>query len=218
MDNDTLKVLKEAGCYGLFYGVESGDSKILKNIMEKQIELEKIEEVISATIKEDLYTAASFIFPAPFETEESEKNTKNIIKKYFPNQKKAAVITQFPFLIPKTTWWNNRKKFGIELLSTEASYQKQLATYKIKHILPPTFWETMPYTINGISQTDLALKNRLFQKELLDQNIILNFTDDLAMLGDKANMLPQDFRKLHFEIFLTGNQNLLSNIIYKLNA
>ncbi|MAF42779.1 MAG: B12-binding domain-containing radical SAM protein [Parcubacteria group bacterium] len=74
VDLETLKIMKEAGCHQVMYGIESGDAEILKNI-QKRISLEKVEETIAATKKAGIDTRLAFMIGNPGETEETIQKT-----------------------------------------------------------------------------------------------------------------------------------------------
>lgn len=95
MDEEMMKKLSEAGCYGIFFGVESGSTRILQKI-NKGFTREKARRVIlEATNYFDKITA-SFIWGFPFETLLDFKKTVSLIKEF----KKNEVLTQLFRLTP----------------------------------------------------------------------------------------------------------------------
>lgn len=63
---DMLKLMKDAGCWMIEYGIESGCQRIIDS-MRKNITKEKIREVINATHEAGIVTKGNFIFGNPGE-------------------------------------------------------------------------------------------------------------------------------------------------------
>ena len=74
-----LKKMKEAGCWQISFGLESGSQKIL-NIMRKGITLEQSRNAINWTKKAGMGTRAYFVFGMPGETKETIKETVEFAK------------------------------------------------------------------------------------------------------------------------------------------
>ncbi|MCP4151439.1 MAG: radical SAM protein, partial [bacterium] len=68
-DRETIELMKESGCEGVFLGIESGSDKILKN-MNKAATVEKYLRGISLLNEYDMLAYGSFIIGFPGETEE----------------------------------------------------------------------------------------------------------------------------------------------------
>jgi len=76
---ELLKKMSEAGCYQIFYGVESSEQRLL-DLMSKGITLEKIRNAFRWTREAGIEALASFIIGLPTETEEEAKNTAKFAK------------------------------------------------------------------------------------------------------------------------------------------
>lgn len=73
---DLLREMKRAGCYQIFYGVESGVPRLLE-LVNKRIPLEKTEQAFRWTSKAGIQITASFILTLPTETvEETEQSIR----------------------------------------------------------------------------------------------------------------------------------------------
>lgn len=77
VDRELLKRMKKAGCYQIFYGVESGSQRLL-DLIRKDITLEQVKEAFKITKEEGIEAMASLIMGLPTETEEESRQTANI--------------------------------------------------------------------------------------------------------------------------------------------
>lgn len=74
MDDEMLKIMKDAGCYMISYGFESYSPVVLKS-MKKHITQEQIDRAVDLTLKNNLSLQANFIFGDPAETNLTAKAT-----------------------------------------------------------------------------------------------------------------------------------------------
>lgn len=77
IDKGLLRKMKKAGCYQIFYGVESGSQRLL-DLIRKDITLEQIKEAFKITKEEGIEAMASLIMGLPTETEEDSRRTADI--------------------------------------------------------------------------------------------------------------------------------------------
>lgn len=80
VDLDLLRLMSEAGCAQLRYGIESGNEETLV-LMNKRINLKMIEEAIAATKKAKIKTVGYFILGYVGETPLTIRKTINFSKK-----------------------------------------------------------------------------------------------------------------------------------------
>ncbi|MBU1912180.1 MAG: B12-binding domain-containing radical SAM protein [Candidatus Omnitrophica bacterium] len=73
-----LDELKEAGCIRIYYGIESGDLTILKNI-NKKINIDTVKRVISLTKEKRIGTFGYFMIGNIGETEDTIKKTLDLM-------------------------------------------------------------------------------------------------------------------------------------------
>ncbi len=71
---ELLRLMRSAGCVNIYYGVESGDERMLR-VMNKKAALEDIRETFRRTREAGIKPEASFLLGVPGETEESAENT-----------------------------------------------------------------------------------------------------------------------------------------------
>ncbi len=76
---DMLDALKEAGCYRIFYGIESGNPKILETL-RKKADIEQIRRVVQRTDKAGISAFGYFLVGSPGETYETYRETVDFAK------------------------------------------------------------------------------------------------------------------------------------------
>lgn len=76
-----LNKMKEAGCIGIFYGLESADDAVLRS-MRKGITVDSMLEVLKMTNEEGLNVRGGFIFGDTVETCESAERTLNWVQQH----------------------------------------------------------------------------------------------------------------------------------------
>jgi radical SAM superfamily enzyme YgiQ (UPF0313 family) len=74
VDYELLKHMKEAGCYSIAYGIESGNQCIL-DALNKRIRLSDIEQAVKDTRKAKIEAIGYFMLGAPNETLDTMKDT-----------------------------------------------------------------------------------------------------------------------------------------------
>lgn len=68
MDDEIFRLMAESGCQSIGIAVESGTERVLKQIIEKPVNLKKIPEMIKTAQKYGIYVAANFIIGFPDES------------------------------------------------------------------------------------------------------------------------------------------------------
>ena len=92
---ETLKMMNEAGCWMIQYGVESGSQKVL-DLMKKQISKEKIEQAIDIAHKAGILCKGFFIGGFLNEDRSTLKETYEFIKKCKLDDISFNYYTPFP--------------------------------------------------------------------------------------------------------------------------
>ncbi len=95
VDSQMLKALKAAGCERVHFGVESGNTEILK-ILKKDITLEKAREAFKETKKAGLDILAYFMIGSPGETKKEIQDTISFAKSLSPDYAHFTILTPFP--------------------------------------------------------------------------------------------------------------------------
>jgi anaerobic magnesium-protoporphyrin IX monomethyl ester cyclase len=108
-DEQTIRLMKEAGCEGVFLGIESGSDQMLKR-MNKTARRRHYLEALPVFKDVGICTHASLIIGFPGETEETVAETVSLIEEGQPDFFRA----QLWYCDPVTPIWQQREKYGIE--------------------------------------------------------------------------------------------------------
>jgi len=92
---ETLKMMKKAGCYSIFYGIESFDQECL-DAVNKGIKVEQAQKAMELTKKAGIEVRANFILGLPNETPEKVKAMVKKICKINPDYIKFNILTPYP--------------------------------------------------------------------------------------------------------------------------
>lgn len=95
VDRELLKVMKDAGCYMIAYGVESGDQGILRNL-KKDITLDQAFEAFKLTHNAGIESVAYFMIGSPKETPKTIKKTIDFAKKLNPDFAQFSITIPYP--------------------------------------------------------------------------------------------------------------------------
>ena len=95
VDKELLRHIKQAGCYSIAYGIESGSQEIL-NTLDKDISLEQAEEAVRLSREVGLQTIGYFMIGSPGESPETIRQTIQLAKKLKLDFAQFAVTTPFP--------------------------------------------------------------------------------------------------------------------------
>ena len=92
---EKLKLMKKAGCWNIFYGIESGNQDLL-DIIGKGVTLEQIRNAIKWTKKAGIEIRANFMLALPGETPEKAQKTIDFAKELDPDFVKFNITTPYP--------------------------------------------------------------------------------------------------------------------------
>lgn len=95
VDLDLLKLMRQAGFWLIFYGVESGNQGMLDR-MKKGLTLNEIRQAFNLTHEARIKTEAAFIVGLPGETEDTFGDTFEFCKELRPFWVGFSIATPFP--------------------------------------------------------------------------------------------------------------------------
>lgn len=96
VDDELLGKMAEAGCVGLYFGIETG-SKRMQEIAKKRLDLQLVEPTLAVCEHLGITTTASFITGYPEELEQDQAETLNLIGQSFS----SSCLTQLHMLAPE---------------------------------------------------------------------------------------------------------------------
>ena len=99
VDRELLELMADAGCVGLYYGIETG-SRRLQATTKKQLNLDIVDEILDATERAGIEATASFITGFPDEAEDDQRATLDMIGHSFQHSV-SGQIPQLHILAPE---------------------------------------------------------------------------------------------------------------------
>ena len=95
ISRELLKEMKAAGCRTIWFGVESGSSRILKKI-NKQISLQQALDAFKLCREEEIRTASSFMLGLPGETVKDMETSFKFARKLDPDWVRFNIFVGYP--------------------------------------------------------------------------------------------------------------------------
>jgi radical SAM superfamily enzyme YgiQ (UPF0313 family) len=93
-DLEILKKMKNSGCYGLRFGIESGNQSIVNNI-GKKLDLDKTRQAIKNCKRFGIKTHLTFIFGLPGETWDTIEDTKEFLIETNPTTAQLTLVHHY---------------------------------------------------------------------------------------------------------------------------
>jgi anaerobic magnesium-protoporphyrin IX monomethyl ester cyclase len=117
--DEIVKEMALAGCRHVQIGAESGDNQVLKDI-GKNITTDTIEKAVCKFLRVGITVVCSFIIGTPTETHDTFQRTLDFALKIRRLSKHNFTNCKFAILtpLPGTSVYEDRDKWGIELLTT----------------------------------------------------------------------------------------------------
>lgn len=127
---EMLEKARDAGCYMVMFGCESGSQKIL-DYYNKQILVSDIENMFQMCKDIGLMTIAEIIFGAPIETIEDAQKTVALIKKIKPDNVFTTILTAYP----GTYLYEQLKRENITFEKNFDKISRAVPTQKVQSLL-----------------------------------------------------------------------------------
>lgn len=172
VDPGMLKMMREAGCRAISFGVESGSQKILDNV-SKGITPEQSANAIRWAYRAGIKMHCSFIFGLPGETEETIMETLRFVKKNLPMSAEFNIATPYPGTrlldyciekgyVQKGLNWHNLYQdivhFKTGEFSSEYLEKVRKRAYLSLYLNPRWFFRNLLYTLRNPDDFELAFR------------------------------------------------------------
>jgi radical SAM superfamily enzyme YgiQ (UPF0313 family) len=109
VDEEFVHSLKAAGCYSMWFGVESGSPEILKS-MHKSVTLDELKRAFHLCRKLKMRTAALMLIGYPGETDATIEDSRNFMRECNPSAMSSAGGL---WIMPATAVYQQAKKKGL---------------------------------------------------------------------------------------------------------
>ncbi|MFZ3228877.1 MAG: radical SAM protein [Pseudobdellovibrio sp.] len=219
-DESIIDALKESGLVGVFIGVETVDQEILNTIFNKFGQpLEKVENLLTAFMDKGIFTTTSWIYPMPNSNLNVRENTRAFISKIYkgrPHQHGSAILIPSG-LMPRTEWFNNRKKYGFEILDLE-KYYRSYAELSFRLFLPRQLLGSWHFTLQEKTFDDLAAECDSLERDLINDDVCLGVSDEWNLASNLSGYSMKDFREKMSHCFVQADYNEIRKIILTINA
>ena len=120
-DPELFRLMKAAGCRRVGFGVESGDTHILRNVIKKSQSLDMVRNAFRWAREAGLQTMGFFIYGMPQETEESMERTTRFALELDPDLAHFMLATPYP----GTEMYDVIKRYGNIFANEWADYAIQ---------------------------------------------------------------------------------------------
>lgn len=176
--------MRKAGCYGMNFGVESGNQKILDGV-QKNIKLDMAKQIIASAKREGFLVLASFMIGLPGDTRKTVKETIDFSIHLNPHIAQFCITTPFPgtdlynealskgWLKNVANWsdmgLHQRTKYRNEDLSSEEIYELYQMAHKKFYLRPEYFLLLFkhllrnPYQFKGFLLAGIYMMTEIFQ-------------------------------------------------------
>jgi len=131
IDEETMKYLAESGCRELWYGVESGSPRILKEML-KNTDINNIKKVFKLTKEYNIKRRAYFLLGIPSETIDDIEMTERLCDELQPDIVSFTLLTPFPrndYFDSETMseWdWSTFDEYGNDWVHTQTLSNQEL--------------------------------------------------------------------------------------------
>ena len=212
-NKEDFEILKKSGCYAIFFGIESGNQRILDETMNKNVTVDKIRETIKLAKEAGIFVAGSLIYPTPLDDENTREETLKLLEEVKPH----SAPVQFPLITPGTEWGENPQKFGFKLTCSREKFLKMALEYKLRILFPPEFWVPFPYLIGKKAYREYMLELSGFEKDIERMGILTAISDEMALLAKYLGETPQFFRNKYRELALCGKKEDIQEWVKNIN-
>ncbi len=88
--------MKQSGCYQLTFGIESGNERVLHDVIKKPLDLDIVQPVVRMAKRHGILVHLFFMLGLPSETKEEMMETIHFARKANPDSASFSVATPLP--------------------------------------------------------------------------------------------------------------------------
>ena len=164
MTEEVIKVLKEAGCFRLWIGAESGSQKIL-DAMDRRVNAEWVQEMIIATRQQGLEVGTFIMLGYPGETEEDIVLSLDHLRRSNPDY--FTITIAYP--IKGTDLYEQTKDKQLQKMDWTSSTDRDI---DFERVYPKRYYDfAVRWLVNGVHLHKMKLQNQLFNFRILKLNL-----------------------------------------------
>ncbi len=197
VDEESLRLMKKAGCWQISYGVETGIQRLL-NLINKSVTLQQIEETFRLTKKVGITIRGFFMLGLPTETRAESMETIAFARKIDP------LWAQFTITVP----YPGTKMFE------ELDRSGQIRTYDWSKYNTWSGWkgeDEIPFIPEGRTVAELIdLQKQALRKFYLRPVVFMRFLSTIRSF--------LDFKKYFHGFVILVKSKLSSNLLRQSNA
>ncbi|MDD1769120.1 MAG: radical SAM protein, partial [Methanomassiliicoccales archaeon] len=171
VDRDLLAIMKEAGCRGISYGIESGSQKILDSA-SKHITVEQGRNAVTWAKEAGIKTFCSFILGLPGEDWQTVQETMDFVKGTLPTSAQFNVAVPYPGTrlyeevcgkdskddVDFRRLFQDAAIVGTESLTPEDLNRARRAAYGSLYTNPRWWFSNLKHVLRDPDDFELALK------------------------------------------------------------
>jgi radical SAM superfamily enzyme YgiQ (UPF0313 family) len=143
-DGDLLAKVRKAGCFALFWGVESAHEPTIR-LLGKRFDVEKMYELMDQSISLGIKNYIHLIYNAPHESEEDVKALIRLVERYI-NSDLVVFLPQRFLLEAHSLMFDDPKRYGLSDIR-----KVQTGLFEREQFI---------YQENGLSHEDVRERNR----------------------------------------------------------
>jgi radical SAM superfamily enzyme YgiQ (UPF0313 family) len=122
VDEELLMLMAQAGCAGIFFGLESGSER-MQSLIDKGLDLEYARKMIDITERLGIETTVSFITGFPEETWNDVRDTMNAYMHSLRHRRSDPQLNLLSPLAGTPVYSQNRHKLTLEELCSDMGHQ-----------------------------------------------------------------------------------------------
>jgi radical SAM superfamily enzyme YgiQ (UPF0313 family) len=212
--NTDFAPLRKSGLSALFFGLETGSERVLKESMGKRRDSKRLLERARACLDQGIFLCTSVIFPAPGETDDTEEETFALLCELLEGRPDCAVPIQPAFPQPGSKWGDEMERYGFT--GDRMRVLEDMLERRVSRIIPSHLLKPLPYELDGASFTELARRSHAFGCRLSERGILTGISDETVVLALASGRPLRDFLRESDEIFTEADSDRLNDLIQRM--